>query len=418
MAYRRNEAYTDQGFLQVSVFRNAQALPVDNARISVLDPSSGEIVTELISNASGQTATVDLAAPPLAYSLEEIEEKPYSEYELMVQAEGFAPVRIRGVQILPRSVAYQDIELIPVEESVSPELDISVKDNTLYGAFPSKIPESDVKPLPAVQGFMVLKEPVIPEFIVVHDGMPKNVSAKNYWVPYKDYIKNVASSEIYSTWPEATIEANVLAIISFTLNRVYTEWYRAQGHPYTITSSTAYDHAFHYGRNIFKEISVVVDRLFNKYITKPDIRQPLLTQYCDGRRSKCPDWMTQWGSKALGDQGYSSIDILKKFYGYDIYLEEAERVEGVPSSFPGNDLKSGSTGSDVRTIQEQLNAISKNYPAIKKMAVDGVFGEQTVDSVKTFQKVFHLPISGIVDLPTWYKISNLFVGVTKMAELR
>ncbi|MDL2217291.1 peptidoglycan-binding protein [Christensenellaceae bacterium OttesenSCG-928-M15] len=384
----------------------------------VLDRANNETVTELISNSSGQTATIDLAAPPVDYSLMGNQGQPYSEYDIAVEADGFEPVRVNGIQILPQTSAYQTIQLISSAAPQAQPRECNVKANTLWGDFPPKTPEDDVKPLPADKGFVVLPQPVIPEFIIVHDGLPNNASAQNYWVPFKDYIKNVGSSEIYATWPEPTIEANILAILSFTLNRVYTEWYRGRGYDFTITSSTAYDHAFNYGRNIFSEISRVVDRLFNKYITRPDIRQPLFTQYCDGRKSQCPNWMTQWGSKDLGDKGYSSMEILKSFYGYDIFLMEADRVEGVPASYPGYHLQMGSTGAAVRTIQEQLNAISNNYPAIKKMPVDGIYGQATLDAVTTFQQVFNLPTTGIVDMPTWYRISHIYVAVTRIAELQ
>jgi len=285
------------------------------------------------------------------------------------------------------------------------------------GDFPPKIPEDEVKPLPESGGFVVLPEPVIPEFVIVHQGVPSDNSAQNVWVPFKDYIKNVASCEIYSTWPDASIRANVLAILSFTLNRVYTEWYRGKGYDFTITNSTAFDQAFTYGRNIFQEIATVVDEIFTTFITRPGIRQPLLTQYCDGSRVQCPNMMSQWGSKNRADEGYDAIGILRYYYGQDIFLMQAEKVSGVPMSYPGTALQTGSTGPSVRMIQEQLNAISNNYPAINKIRVDGVFGEQTRTAVETFQKIFNLPQTGIVDFGTWYQISNIYVAVTKIAEL-
>jgi peptidoglycan hydrolase-like protein with peptidoglycan-binding domain len=332
-----------------------------------------------------------------------------------VTADGAERALVRGVQIFPDSTANQNIDL---DVSGAAEEVIDISEPVLYGQYPSKIPEEDTKPLPPSLGFVVLAEPVIPEYIVVHAGAPTDASARDYWIPFKDYIKNVASCEIYSTWPENTIRANILAIISFTLNRVYTEWYRAKGNNFTITNSTAFDHAFNYGRNIYQNISNIVDELFNTFITKPDIRQPLLTQYCDGRRVQCPDWMTQWGSKDFGERGYSAIDILKSFYGSDIYLMSAQKVTGVPVSFDGNNLQTGSISGAVRTVQEQLNAISDNYPAIPKVAVDGVFGAGTLAAVETFQTVFKLPATGIVDFATWYRISDIYVAVERIAELQ
>ena len=205
--------------------------------------------------------------------------------------------------------------------------------------------------------------------------------------------------------------------MSFTLNRVYTEWYRNKGYNFTITSSTAYDHKWVYGRNIFSNISRIVDEMFNNYLSRPNVRQPILTQYCDGQRVSCPNWMTQWGSKSLGDQGYSAIEILRYFYGNDMYINTANEISGVPSSWPGYDLKIGSSGAKVRQLQEQLTAISKAYPAIPSVRADGIYGLQTEASVEAFQSIFDLPVTGVVDFSTWYKISQIYVGVTRIAEL-
>ncbi|MCI9214208.1 MAG: peptidoglycan-binding protein, partial [Oscillospiraceae bacterium] len=202
--------------------------------------------------------------------------------------------------------------------------------------------------------------------------------------------------------------------ISFTLNRVYTEWYRGKGYDFTITSSTAFDQSFSYGRTIFEEIGVVVDDLFTTYVTKEGISQPLFTQYCDGRRVQCGG-LSQWGSQALGEQGWDAVSILRKYYGSDIYLKSAEKVEGVPLSYGGQVLSVGSEGEDVRTIQTQLNRISDNYPAIPKIPADGVYGPATQTAVTAFQKVFHLPQTGSVDFATWYEISNVFVAVAGLA---
>jgi len=406
------------GRLQIGTFAVDVGRPVSNAVVRIMPKGNeNQVLEELITDSSGQTTTIELEAPPLEYSMSETN-KPYSEYDVQVLMDGFEPELIEGVQILPDTAAYQDIRLNPITEYTAQTRIISIKEHTLWGSFPPKIPEEDVKDLPPSTGYIVLPDPVVPEFIIVHDGTLDNPSAPNYWVPFVDYIKNVACCEIYSTWSYETITANVLAIISFTLNRVYTEWYRGKGYDFTITSSTAYDHAFSYGRNIFRDISTVVDDIFTTFITKPGIRQPLLTQYCDGRTVLCPSWMTQWGSKTLGDQGYSAIDILKNFYGYDIYLMTADKVAGVPMSYPGTVLQMGSIGEPVRVIQEQLNAISNNYPAIPKLRVDGIFGENTRAAVVLFQNIFRLAPDGIVGFNTWYRLSHIYVAVTRMAELR
>ena len=207
-------------------------------------------------------------------------------------------------------------------------------------------------------------------------------------------------------------------IISFTLNRVFTEWYRNKGYNFTITSSTAYDHKYIHNRNIFDNISVIVDEIFNTFIKRPPTaRQPLLAQYCDGKKSQCPDQMTQWGSKDLGDQGMDYESILRFFYGDNITFAKANIVSGVPVSFPGFTLQVGSNNSYVKTIQNQLNAISRSYPAIEKVAEDGIFGPGTEASVKKFQEVFNLPQTGVVDFKTWYAISRIYVATTKIASL-
>jgi len=269
--------------------------------------------------------------------------------------------------------------------------------------------------MPTPTDFVVLPKPVIPEQVVVHAGVPSDASAPNYTVGFKDYIKNVASSEIYTTWPEEAIKANILAILSFTLNRVYTEWYRGKGYPFTITNSTAFDQSFTYGRTLYKEISTQVDQLFTTYISKPDILQPLFTQYSDGKKVVRKGWLSQWGTKELADQKYTALQILKNYYGYDIILKQAEKVQGIPQSYPGTTLKLGSTGEAVKTIQRQLNAISRNFPAIPKVVVDGVYGDGTVSAVKVFQDVFDLPVTGEVNFPTWYEISDIFVSVEKLS---
>ena len=288
--------------------------------------------------------------------------------------------------------------------------------HTLFGDYPSKIPEEEIKPVNE-SGEIVLSRVVIPEYVVVHDGPIQDTSVEDYYVRYKDYIKNVASSEIYATWPDDTIRANVLAIMSFTLNRVYTEWYRNKGYDFTITSSTAYDHKWIPGRNIFDSISRIEDELFSNYLSRPNVRQPILTQYCDGQKVTCPNWMTQWGSKYLGDQGYSAIEILRYYYGDSMYINTAEEISGIPASWPRYDLDIGANGAKVRQIQEQLNAIAKSYPALPTVTVNGDYDEQTKNAVRQFQGVFGLPETGIVDYSTWFKIQEIYVAVTRIAEL-
>jgi hypothetical protein len=414
--YYKNQI--DAGRLQVNVSALDVGKPAGNAVIRITPRADENIIEELTTDTSGKTQVVELAAPPVEFSQNPGEPKPYTEYDLYVSLDGYKPVIIEGTQILPNTTALQNVRLEPAVAVGPQPQSIPISDHTLWGVFPPKIPEDDVKPLPDSTGFVVLPQPVVPEFVIVHQGVPADTSAPNAWVYFQDYIKNVASSEIYSTWPRECIKANVLAILSFTMNRIYTEWYRGKGFDFTVTNSTAYDQSFVYGRNIYTEISTIVDELFTTFVTKPGIRQPLFTQYCDGIRTQCPNWMTQWGSKALGDQGYDSVSILRNYYGQNIYLMEAQKVSGVPVSYPGNPLQMGSQSPAVRMIQEQLNAVSNNFPAINKMRVDGYYSDQTRTAVEAFQRVFNLPVTGIVDFATWYRISNIYVAVTRMAELK
>lgn len=417
------------GYLSISVINASNNRPIQNALVNVYgmndqQESTGIVLENLRTDESGQVRNLTLDAPNIEYSLQPSDVKPYSEYIVEVIAQGFETVQIRGTQILPAVEALQNVPIGSPSTTNrksrkrQTEVVYDIAAHTLWGNYPPKIPESSLKPLSAPTGFVVLDEPVVPEFIVVHDGLPEDTSAENYWVPFREYIKNVASSEIYSTWPDQTIYANVIAIISFTLNRVFTEWYRNKGYNFTITSSTAYDHKYIHNRNIFDNISVIVDEVFNTFIKRPPTaRQPLLAQYCDGKKSQCPDQMTQWGSKDLGDQGMSYDEILRYFYGDNIVFSQANVVSGVPVSFPGFTLQLGSNNSYVRTIQNQLNAISNSYPAIEKVSEDGVFGPSTEASVKKFQEVFNLPQTGVVDFKTWYAISRIYVATTKIASL-
>ena len=408
----------DKGKLKVNLTSEITAYPVADATISISYTGVPDSQLEkLTTDSSGQTETIELDAPPLEYSLDvDNEIQPYSEYTLRVEAPGYEPVSVAGAEILSSVTAIQNISLSPLETTDPSEEIFVIPAHTLYGSYQAKIPEDEIKPMNET-GEIVLSRVVVPEYIVVHDGSPRDTTARNYYVKYKDYIKNVASSEIYATWPADTIRANVLAIMSFTLNRVFTEWYRNQGYEFTITSSTAFDHKWIPERNIFDTISVIVDELFADYLSRPNVKQPILTQYCDGRQVQCPNWMTQWGSKSLGDQGYSPIEILRYFYGDNMYINTAEAISGIPSSWPGYNLENGSSGSKVRQLQEQINVIAGAYPAIPRVNVDGIYGPATTASVSKFQSVFGLPATGITDYKTWYKISEIYVGVSRIAEL-
>ena len=386
------------GNLSVNVTSALGFIPVKDASITISLTSNPDTVVEtLTTDNSGQTQSVSLPAPNISYSKDPANEiQPYAEYNIAVSAPGYEDAYISGTEILADVTAIQPISLNPLEEP-RPKEPIVIPDHTLYGEYPPKIPEDEIKPMNE-SGEIVLSRVVIPEYVIVHDGVPQDPTAQNYYVRYTDYIKNVVSSEIYATWPESTIYANTLAIMSFTLNRVYTEWYRNQGYDFTITSSTAYDQKWIYGRNIYSNIDRIVDSIFANYLSRPGVRQPIFTSYCDGNRVTC-EGLSQWGSRYLGEQGYTPIEIIRYYYGNDMYINSTQYISGVPSSWPGYDL-----------------TIAENYPAIPTIAEDGIYGSGTAEAVRTFQRIFGLPATGIVDYPTWYKISAIYVGVTRISE--
>lgn len=408
----------DKGTLQLNITSEITSYPISDATVNIYYTGVPDSQLEqLTTDSSGQTETIELDTPPLEYSLNpSIESQPYSEYTFEISAPGYETMNIAGAELLPTVKAIQNVALKPLDTNTQQQDVYVIPGHTLYEEYPPKIAEDEIKPMDET-GEIVLSRVVIPEFIIVHDGSPRDTTAKNYYVRYRDYIKNVASSEIYATWPISTIQANVLAIMSFTLNRVYTEWYRNKGYDFTITSSTAFDHKWIPNRNIYNTISGVVDDIFANYLSRPNVRQPILTQYCDGRQVTCPNWMTQWGSLSLGEQGYTPIEILRYYYGDNIYINTAQEISGIPSSWPGYDLENGSSGDKVRQLQEQLNVIAGAYPAIPKISVDGIYGPATSAAVKKFQSIFGLADTGITDYPTWYKISQIYVGVSRIAEL-
>ena len=407
----------EKGKLQIKVTTAVGAEPIPDAKVTIsYTGNPTQTIEEVQTDISGQTETIELNAPPLELSMEPSRIQPYSQYTIVVTAQGYRPLDISGIAVLPEVTAVQPVCMRSDDVVGPPEENIVIGANTLYGDYPPKIPEAEIKPV-SQTGEIVLSRVVVPEYIVVHDGPPSDSTAPDYFIRYRDYIKNVASSEIYATWPDASLRANILAIMSFTLNRVYTEWYRNQGYNFTITSSTAFDHKFIYGRNIYSNISQIVDEMFANYLSRPGVRQPILTQYCDGQRVTCPNWMTQWGSKFLADRGYSAIEILRYYYGSSMFINTAEEISGIPASFPGTDLQVGSRGDKVRQMQEQLNRIAQSYPALPMIRADGIFGPATREAVQDFQAIFGLPATGIVDFPTWYKISEIYVAVSRIAEL-
>ena len=258
--------------------------------------------------------------------------------------------------------------------------------------------------------------PYVPKNITVHLGAPSS-NAENVTVPFIDYVKNVASSEIYPTWEPAALRANILAIVSFALNRVYTEFYRSRGYPFDITSSTAYDQYFVNGRSYFDNVSRIVDELFNDYLRRPGFVEPLAAKFCNGTTVTCAG-LSQWGSQELAQQGLNSTQILRNYYG-DVEIVPDAPVRGAQQSYPGTPLRQGSRGPFVTVIQTELNRISRNYPAIPRIPeVDGIFGPRTEAAVRKFQEIFDLDVDGVVGKATWYALVRLYTAVLSLSELR
>ena len=405
-----------KGTLRVEL-STGSALPVRNAIVKIKN-SSGETLfeTNLPLVNDGETRDFELEVPDSSLSYEERGSLPYGVFNAEIIAPGFVTQYINGIQVFGGREAILPVILLPESASfpqaIPPER-INIPPNALRLPDIEKGDESTLPPRnPTPQ---LHTTPFIPENITVHLGVPTDINAKNVTLSFPDYIKNVASSEIYPTWPEESIRANILAQISFALNRVFTEWYRSRGYNYDITNSTAFDQYFVEGRNIFQNISEIVDEIFNVYIVKPGNEEPFFARYCNGTTSIC-DGLSQWGTVSLANDGLDAQRILEYYYG-NVDLVESTNIKGATESYPGNPLRVGTRGMPVRIIQEQLNRIAINYPSIPFIAVDGIFGESTENSVKQFQRIFNLTPDGIVGKATWYAISRVYVAVKDLAEL-
>lgn len=399
-----------KGYLTVNVYSGTVANPVVNAKVEV--SKNVNVITTAFTNEDGQTELISLDTVDKSFSEQEQHEtRPYETYDISVTSLGLIPTKIEGVQIFDGVTSIQNVYLTSIDEN--PGTDTSeITPNTLWGDYPPNVEESETPTEEGITPF-VLKQVLIPENIIVHDGTPNNFDAPNYTVPFLDYIKNVASSEIYSTWPKETIKANVLAILSFTLNRVYTEWYRSKGYNFTITSTTSYDQKYTKNGTIFEPISKIVDEIFTSYIRYGIRIEPLLAHYKSVTAE--PGYLSQWGSKDLGDKGYTSLEILKHYYG-NVNLYEAKTTQEYPYSFTTS-LKEGDCNDNVYMLQNVLNYIRSSYPGIPVIEnPSGQFDSDTITAVKTFQEVFHLSPTGIVNYQTWYMLSYIFIAVAHMTN--
>ena len=400
--------------MQIEVSIADEAYALENALIRVYKLNQGEIVYEnfFVTNEDGKTVNIPLYAPDIILSLEEENEiRPYETYNVELRLKGYEIEEIQNVQIFADETSYLPMHPAPSRRQVFPGRTVSVITDhhllTNYGG-------NNQGQTPANNG-RIRGEVIIPTYITVHLGRPDS-NAENITVPFLYYLKNVASSEIYPTWPVEALKANIWAQTSLALNRIYTEWYPSQGYDFDITNSTAFDQAFVKDRNIFDSISEIVNETFNEYIQKSNYQEPYYAEYCDGKIASCPG-MKQWGTLSLANQGYSALEILRYYYGNDIRIRESNNIQDAQASYPGI-LRIGSSGQEVFEMQEFLNAIAVNYPIIPVIfPVNGVFEENTEAAVRAFQRQFNLNVDGVVGKATWYKISYIYASVRKLAEL-
>ena len=401
-----------QGILLVEVMAAQQAIPISSASIRIFNQAQ-TIDVVVYSDDEGRSDEVVLPCPEKELSLEEYNDvRPYALYHVDVTLEGYIPQSFRNVQIFADEVSILTVNMFPQTERVG--IDTYVLDP--HGLFNPPETENSTAPDIELQTRLAGGYPYIPEYITVHLGRPDS-NARNVTVSFINYIKNVASSEIYPTWPKQSLRANIYCQISLALNRVYTEWYRSRGYAFDITNSTAFDQYYVHNRDIFQSISTIVDEIFNEYIRKIGTINPYYAEYCDGRIAGCSG-LKQWGTVTLAQQGRNALEILKYYYGNDIEIVATDRIQNITTSYPGVALREGARSDAVATIQRQLNRIAINYPSIPvNYPVDGIYGSRTRAAVTAFQRIFNLTQDGIVGKSTWYKISYIYVAVTKLAEL-
>ena len=399
------------GILRIQAFAARQSSPVEGVTVTIT--GDGFTVTRR-TDAEGSAGDVTLTTPDCALSLDEnnTTTRPYAVCDLTAFKEGWRPVRIHGVQVFPGQVTLAQPEMIPDTEADRdiPVEPIVIPAHALFagggGSGPDPTTNCDPK---------VLSRVIIPKNITVHLGKPA-ASAQNVTVSFRRYIANVASSEVYPTWPEQALRANIHCQISLALNRIYTEWYPSKGYTFNITNSTSYDQYYVHGRTVFEVMVRITDDIFNTYLRKRGTVNPYYSEYCDGKSVTCPG-LKQWGTVTLANNGRSALQILRYYYGSDIEIVRTSNIQSIPQSYPGSPLRQGDSGTAVFTLQRQLNRITKDYPFLGKLTVDGVFGSRMAATVRAFQKQFNLTADGVVGRQTWYKISYIYVSVKDLAEL-
>ncbi|MDR1559130.1 MAG: peptidoglycan-binding protein [Clostridiales bacterium] len=404
------------GYLTVNVYTANEALPVGNARV-VVTASDGTVLYDMTANAAGTTDTVSIETPDKYHSLDPNDPGPYySTIDTEISAEGYNTTIVRGSHIYDMVTFILPVNLTPrlaTQRTVGVD-EYIVPPNAIEQSTQSNQEGAEEAPLVSER---VLKNVVIPNNITVHLGMP-DAYAQNIRIPFKTYIKNVATHEIYNTWLPAALEANILCEITYALNRIYAEHYPSRGYSFDITNSTQYDQFYVHGDGYAANIGVIVDRIFNQYVRRQGHREPYFTRYCNGSTSTCPGGLSQWGSESLAQSGYSALQILRYYYPTDVEVAETNNISDNTSSYPGYTLSFGSSGESVSLMQRYLNRIRTNFGNIPQInTVDGIFGQGTSDSVRVFQQQFKLPVTGTVDKATWYEISRVYAAVIRLAEL-
>lgn len=400
------------GYIIIQARTAHDAVPLNNVQISVLD-DMGSSVYQLRTDENGETQKVPLETMDKRFSQNPyFTGIPYVSYNVLAQVSGFNELYVSDIPIYDGETAILPLALVPMQDRQRQPIRTEISVGKPAVAMPQirqQEGSTDADP-------RILRQVVIPNPITVHLGTPAS-SASNVQVSFPDYVKNAASSEIYPTWPTASLTANIYAIITFALNRIYTEWYKSRGYNFDITNSTAYDQNFVYGRPIYDSISKIVDNIFNEYVRRQGQTVPYFTSFCNGTTATCQG-LSQWGTVTLANQGLTPLQILRSYYPKDIEIVETNIITGILSSYPGTPLQTGNTGLDVQTIQTYLNRIRQNYPAIPTITDEtGVFGNSTRSAVTKFQSIFGLTPDGIVGKSTWYKISSLYTAVARLAEL-
>ena len=402
------------GYLKVQARTAQEAIPLDGVQVRIFD-DEGNLLYRFTTDESGETQTVPLETLDRSFSQNpNYMGNPYVSYGATVDAVGFEPVSVMDIPIFDGETATLPVTLIPLQERLARQAAENIESISV-GGFGVNMPEVRNQEGTSANA-RVLRQVAIPNPITVHLGPPGS-SAANVETTFLRYVKNVASSEIYPTWPDSALKANIYAIMTFALNRVYTEWYRSRGYDFDVTNNTAYDQYYVPGRAIYDSISNAVDEVFGEYVRRQGQEAPYFTSFCNGTTATCQG-LSQWGTVSLAEQGYPPLQILRYYYPNDIEITETNIVTGVLTSYPGTALQLGSSGLDVQTIQTYLKRIRQNYPAIPAIADPaGTFGESTQAAVRQFQSVFDLAADGIVGKATWYKISNIYASVARLAEL-